>query len=96
MADTRARRLVLDVRALGAPDVSTVDVLARMALTARRCGCRLELSGADQPLVELLTLAGLREVLPLRAPSAVEVRGEAEHLEVPSPEEDGDVADPVA
>ena len=96
MADRRAT-LVLDVRALGDPDVFTVDALARLALTAHQSGCRLELTGAGQHLVELLALAGLCDVLPQRpGPSAVEVRREAEHLEVTRAEEDGDVADPVA
>jgi hypothetical protein len=63
-----------DVQAVESPDVGTVDALARMALTARRHGRRLELRGAKRNLGELLVFAGL-------AGSAVEVVGQPEERE---------------
>jgi hypothetical protein len=48
-----------------APDLATVDALARVQLVARRHGCRIRLMEPDPALVELIELAGLREVLGL-------------------------------
>ena len=45
------------------PDAVSVDALARVQLTARRCGCKAELRGASDELIELLAFVGLREVL---------------------------------
>ena len=56
------RPLVLDVRGLP-PHVPTVDVLARMQLEARRCGCCVALRAAPE-LVELLAFLGLADVFP--------------------------------
>jgi hypothetical protein len=63
-----------DVAAVESPDVGTVDALARMALTARRLGRRLEIRGTRPNLGELLALAGLEG-------SAVEVVGQTEEWE---------------
>jgi hypothetical protein len=49
-----------------APDLLSVEALARIALTACRCGCRLELCDATPQLLALLALAGLADVLPGR------------------------------
>jgi ABC-type transporter Mla MlaB component len=46
-----------------AADVVAVDVLARLALTLRRRGERLELCGASEELLALVTFMGLAEVL---------------------------------
>jgi ABC-type transporter Mla MlaB component len=51
--------LPCDVAAIEDPDMGTVDALARMALTARRLGRRVELRRARLELRELLELAGL-------------------------------------
>jgi len=51
--------LSCDVAAVEDPDMGTVDALARMALTARRLGRRVELRRARPELRELLELAGL-------------------------------------
>lgn len=59
-------RLVCDVRGVEDPDAGTVDVLARMQLTAQRHGGTLELRGAGRQLRELLGLTGLSEVLRCR------------------------------
>jgi ABC-type transporter Mla MlaB component len=51
-----------DVRGAGC-DAVTVDALARLQLTARRSGFRMELRGACPTLVALLDFMGLSEVL---------------------------------
>jgi anti-anti-sigma regulatory factor len=96
VADRVARALVVDVGRVRTPDVGTVDALARLALTARRRGCRLLLVRCSGALAELLDLAGLSDVVGLGDPSAVEVGRQPEQLEQPRAEEDGDAADPVA
>jgi ABC-type transporter Mla MlaB component len=53
-----------DVGALAEPDLVTIDGLARLQLTARRLGYRVELRGACGELEELLVLTGLGDVLP--------------------------------
>ena len=54
--------VVCDVGAL-APDVVTAEALARLQLTARRHGRRLEMRGAGPELLGLLDLLGLRALL---------------------------------
>jgi ABC-type transporter Mla MlaB component len=51
--------LACDVAELEEPDLGTVEALARMALTARRLGRRVELRRVQPELRELLELAGL-------------------------------------
>src|SRR5918995_4192601 len=85
----RARRLLegcdagpvaCDVGALAEPDAITIDALARLQLTARRLGHRVELRRTCEELEDLLELTGLREVLTGGAvvASAVEAWGEPE------------------
>jgi hypothetical protein len=47
------------------PDAITLDMLARFALVARRCGYRLVLREVPRELAELIELAGLSDALPL-------------------------------
>ena len=47
------------------PDAVTVDVLARLALQARRCGYRLVVRGASAELARLIAFAALSDALPL-------------------------------
>jgi ABC-type transporter Mla MlaB component len=77
-----ADTVVCQVGALD-PDAVTIDVLARVQLTARRQGRRIELEGVSSELLELLVFAGLVEVLPLVAASGVEPRGQPEEREQP-------------
>ncbi len=56
---------LIDVRVYGRPDLATIDALARLQLMARRRGGSIRLCGACPELVELLSLAGLQEVIPL-------------------------------
>ena len=104
----RARRLlagcdagpvVCDVGALAEPDAITIDALARLQLTARRLGRRVELRRPCEELEHLLELTGLREVLTGGGPvvwSAVEARGEPELGEQAlGVEEEADARDPI-
>src|SRR5271165_4391233 len=63
---TELARFVLEGQ--GRPDLSTVDRVARLALSARRLGCRVVLADVSPALRSLLDLSGLR----------VEVQGQAE------------------
>jgi ABC-type transporter Mla MlaB component len=70
--------LVCDVSALVRPDAVTVDALARLQLTARRFGGRVQLLHACGELLELLAFMGLRDVVPSWARSPVEPRAKTE------------------
>jgi hypothetical protein len=45
------------------PDIDDIDELARLSLAARRLGCAIRIRDACPLLVELIDLAGLRDVL---------------------------------
>jgi ABC-type transporter Mla MlaB component len=79
------------------PDSVALDALARMALTARRLGRRVELRGASTQLEELVIFAGLIDVLPcLPDGSGVQARRQPEQRkEAGSVEEECDPADPA-
>lgn len=64
LARSGAPLVVCDVGALIAPDLRTVEVLARLALTAVRARCRIRVRSASRELQHLLAFAGLGEVLP--------------------------------
>jgi len=57
--------VVCDVSAVVAPDAVTVDVLARLALAARRVGRPFRLRHASRDLRMLLAFLGLSEVVGL-------------------------------
>jgi ABC-type transporter Mla MlaB component len=59
---TQPRVAFCDVRGVRA-DAVTVDALARLALAARRHGCRVRLRNPTGELLELLDLLGLGDVL---------------------------------
>jgi hypothetical protein len=67
------------------PDGPALDALVRLALTARRMGTSVELRNACPVLVDLITLAGLTDVLVIRTSgetgSVVEVDGQIEQRE---------------
>ena len=54
--------LTCDVADVGA-DAVTVDALARLALVARRRGCRVRLANCSPELADLVRLVGLEDVL---------------------------------
>jgi len=83
-------RIVVDVSAL-APDAGTLDLLARIQLTARRLDLDTRLRNAAGELVDLIAFAGLAEVL------RVEPGREAEEREQRvGVEEEGELDDPPA
>ncbi|MFE7131626.1 STAS domain-containing protein [Streptomyces sp. NPDC057638] len=59
LENTSVTEVIADVSALTPADLSTVDALARLSLTARRAGCELRLGQAPQRLRGLLDLVGL-------------------------------------
>jgi hypothetical protein len=85
------RAFVLDCDALVNPDCSTIDRIARLQLRVRRCGLELQLTNANDPLLELIELAGLADVL------CVESGRQPEEREHPrGVEEEREVDDPPA
>jgi anti-anti-sigma factor len=58
-----AESIVCDVTAVTAPDAVAVEALARLQLAARRRGLRVWLRDGEGDVLDLLALAGLREVL---------------------------------
>jgi ABC-type transporter Mla MlaB component len=89
--------VVCDVGSLLDPDAATVDALARLQLTARRCGRRISLRHACGELQGLLVLMGLGAVLPLDTASRLEPQGQAEQREqARGVQEEADPGDPTA
>ena len=77
-----ASTVVYDVRAVATPDVAAVEALARLQLTARRLGHRIQVYGAGDTLRALLVLTGLQGVLALDEDlSFVEPSGQPEQWE---------------
>jgi ABC-type transporter Mla MlaB component len=88
--------VVCDVGALTEADVGTVDVLARLLLTARRLGREVRLSGVSCELREVLTLVGLCDALPPSAALWLEPGGQTEEREqARGVEEEADPRDPT-
>jgi ABC-type transporter Mla MlaB component len=91
-----ADQVVCDTGALVAPDIDTVDALARLQLAARRLGCQLRLRHASRELQELFALAGLRDVIPFSSDLGLEPSGQTEEREQGlGVEEEADPADPA-
>jgi hypothetical protein len=88
MAATPPAPIVVDVGAL-APDAVTINVLARLQLSALRLGRRVQLRNVSDELQKLLVFAGLAEVLglqPGRQPEEREQRlGVEEERELDNP-----------
>jgi hypothetical protein len=61
--DLSVRTLCVDATRLAA-DAVTLDLLARLQLSARRCGFELRLRGSSPELRELIAFAGLEQALP--------------------------------
>ena len=64
--------LVVDVRTIAEPDLRTLEVLARLQLTARRLGATIRLGHACDRMRDLLAWSGLDELLPLDEESGVD------------------------
>lgn len=63
-----AEVVVLDVSGVSDPDAVTLDVLARVVLAARRLGRQVWVRNAGEQLRELVTLAGLWDIMSPRDP----------------------------
>jgi anti-anti-sigma regulatory factor len=88
--------ILCDAAELTGPDLDTVDALARLQLSARRRGCRVELRNVPPDLAELLELCGLAQVLRLADALGVDPRRQPEHREeAGGVQEEGDPRDPV-
>lgn len=72
--------VICDVGVLAEPDAVTVDLLARLQLTARRLRRRVRFLDACAELQDLLSLSGLSEVVPC-GELDLEAIGEAEERE---------------
>jgi ABC-type transporter Mla MlaB component len=75
--------VVCDVAGLAQVDATAVDLLARLRLTARRCGRAFRVRHASPELQGLLSLVGLAGVVPLEPASALPPRGKPEEREPP-------------
>jgi anti-anti-sigma regulatory factor len=96
VANSRAELVVCDVRALTDPDAVTVDALARLELTARRCGVQVTFRHALPELKDLLSLMGLTDVVPVCTESTLESGGQPEEREPAGRvQEEGDAGDPI-
>jgi hypothetical protein len=97
MLDAAPREVLVCGKGVAAPDLGTVDTVARVQLAARRSGSRVLLCHASPELIALLDLAGL---LPAELPGAgsgVEPRRKAEEREeAGGVQEERDPADPTA
>jgi len=80
----------------GRPDVSVVDHLARLQLTARRLGCSILLRDPCAELCELLELVGLSDVLTRVRKLGIETGRESEDGEQLGVEEVVEPGDPTA
>lgn len=78
-----ADMVVCDVGALAVPDMTAVDAVARLHLTATRLGCQIRLRHASCALRDLLCLSGLGDVVGLVTESGVEPRRQLEQREQP-------------
>ncbi len=93
---TEADLMICDVGALDDPDAATVDLVARLQLTARRLGRRVRLLDACGELQDLIELTGLSDFVPFSGELPLDARREAEQREPPGGiEEEADPGDPV-
>ena len=87
--------VICEVSAVGDPDATAVDALARMQLTARRLGRRVRLQHACADLQDLVAFMGLGDVLPPAAALRLEPRRQAEEgKEARGVQEEADPDDP--
>jgi len=88
--------IVVDVRTLTPPDLRTVEVLARLQLTAQRLGATIRLGHACPRLRDLLAWSGLDELLPLDAESGLDRDRLPEERKERLVDEEVDPRDPAA
>ncbi|MGH8915814.1 MAG: STAS domain-containing protein [Acidimicrobiia bacterium] len=75
--------VVCDVGGVTAPDLGTVDSLARLEISVRELGWSIHLRYASPRLQELLDLCGLAEILPVCDESSLVGEGQPEQGEQP-------------
>lgn len=73
--------VVCDVGKLARVDLTTVEVLVRLQLTARQYGRRMRVRHASAELADLLALVGLSEVVSIEPSLALQAQGQAEERE---------------
>ena len=66
LADPRIDELTCDLSGVVDPDAAALEALARMQLTARRMNRSIRLRHVRPEMRDLLTLAGLTDVVPSR------------------------------
>jgi ABC-type transporter Mla MlaB component len=66
LEESGAELVVCDVGDLTEEDALTLDLIARLQLTAKRLGARVCVRNASERLCELLTFTGIAEVCGLR------------------------------
>ncbi len=80
-SDQETAPVICDVSRLLRADAVTGDALARLQLTARRHGRRVQLRQASAELQALLTLMGLSEIVPLEPVFSIEPQRQVEERE---------------
>ena len=80
MTESHPSTIVCDVSTV-APEVAAVDALARIQLNACRLGLEIRLRHASGALLELITFAGLDEVLRVEPGRQAEEREERSCVE---------------
>jgi len=86
--------VVCDVGGL-APELASIDVLARLQLAAGCLGVEIRLRHASSELLELIAFAGLRDVLRVENASVEMGRQPEEREERLAVEEEGELRDPA-
>ena len=94
--NARPAPIVCDVSGLKDASLVTIEILARLQLTARRAGRRIVFVGARGELQDVLRVVGLSDVLCCEAGSGLEPVRESEQGEQPLRiEEEADPGDPA-
>ena len=96
LTDLEAAVVICDLEALRAPDAVAVDGLARLQLVLRRRGVEMEVCNTPESLLELLSFAGLQDVVRTSGPSAFERERKTEEREHPlGIQEEAELDDPA-
>jgi anti-anti-sigma regulatory factor len=93
LEESGADLVVCDVRDLTGADALTLDLIARLQLTAKRLGARVCVRNASERLCELLAFTGIAEVCGLRVELERQPEQGEEGLRV---EEEGELDDATA
>ena len=95
LLDSGATVVICDLVSIDQVDVVTVELVARLQLTASRLGRRVRLRSASQRMIQLLTLMGLHHVVQFEAGSGLQPWWQPEEGEQPFGVEEGvDTDDP--